>query len=308
MTLNNVLSAVRTLILDEEAPTGSIDERHAALRLRFPELADAEIADLATIPPRRLNVYTDLVFAGERELLRWVYPVTFAVLHRLSPAADDDPWFGEADFDLVRAIHRFRAWKIGSTRMLAQNMADFVSQHRRDWVDRWGGLIALIDCERVETDVFYAPDVDHQPMDLPSLADLSVDELMALEVAQPSFVALRSFSHDVLTVQGYWREHEKLPDDLPPASRTDCCCSRNPHTLDAQWTRLPPAGLATLQMMEPDRPYTVESLAEVYVDASSDAERSDEPALFASFFDFLTSAGAVGVLLDARNSRADRHG
>lgn len=302
MALNDVLSAVRRLILDEEAPTGTVDERQADLRQRFPELSDTEIADLAVIPPKQLSVYTDLVFAGERELLRWAFPVTFPVLHRLWPTVEDDPNYGEADFELVREIHRFRAWKIGSTRMLAKNMADYIAERRRDWVDGWGGLLDLIDCERVEIDVFYAPDVDHPPMDLSSLADVSVEQFMGIEVALPEFAALKTYAYDVLSVQTHWREHDNLPDELPVASRTLCCCSRNPHSFDAQWVRLSPAGYAALKMMKPNRAYHVESLAESFVDASSETERSDEQALFASFFEFLTKCAAAGVLLDGRTN------
>ena len=302
MALNHFLSAMRTLILDEAPPTGSQDERLAALRTRFADLSDAEIRDLAAIPPKRIQVYTDLVFAGERELLRWVYPVTFAVLHGIWEARDDDPSFGEADFELVRAVHRYRAWPIGSTRLLAKNMADYIAAERGEWLVAWGGLPSLMDCEQVELAVFYAMDSEFAPLDVDGLINVSVEDLMAMNVVMPSYAAVRDFTHDVLGLMTHWRQHDALPDGLPDRTETMCACGRNPQTLVADWVRLSPAGRAALRTLESDKPTPVEVMAGAFVEASDDADREDERAMFESFFTLLGACATAGVLLDGRVS------
>lgn len=290
MALADVLSAVRQLILDNQRPPIDPAPRKTWLAERFPGLSPTELDDLAAVPPERLEVYTDLIFAGERATLQWVYPMTFAVLHRLRGQEEGDA--NLADFDLIRSLHEYRPWSSQSTRELAACFQDFLTECRPQWTNAWSGLPDLVDFERTDLEVFYAQDIAHQPITNEMLAQftqMSVEELMQVKVMRPSFAVIREYTHDVIALAEHWHAEEGLPASLPTVSPpSDSCrvaCGRPVDTLLTRWIRLTPAGHAALSALVPNQPTSLNDVAATYLSAEQAASPcADDAQRFADFF------------------------
>lgn len=301
MALADVLSAVRELVLNTPPLTGERDVRRLALSKRFPKLDQQELDDLASIPPKRLEIYTNLIFAGEREMLRWAYPKSLKVIDRMLQDEGDERMASELEFELARELHRFKPWASQSVRELAANFQDFVNETHRDWLSTWPGLKDLVDFERIEVEVFYALDFSGNPLVIEKLSTLSVGDLMTVTVARPPYVALRAYDYDVLDVLRYYRENESLPDPLPSASPSVVVCGRNPDTLMPHWLALETAAHHTLDGLAPEQTYTINDLAQSFLESSTPNTFPDEQAAFASFFEHLAKWATAGILLSPQS-------
>lgn len=299
MALADFLSAVRSLILDEGIDP-AIQDRKSYLRRRFPELDERQCADLADIAPERLGVYTELVFAGIRATLEWIFPLSLAVIDRLRRAETALPPAAEANLEWVRALHRFRPWTSTSQRQLAADFEAFIRDCRAPWIAAWPGLADLLDFERTDLEAFYAADVPHAPMtaaDVQALSGLSVGDLMTQEFFIPEYAAIRSFRYDVPAMAQAWRSTQELPDPLPASAPATYSCGRLISTLMPKWTALSPAICEALAALPRCRPFTVDNLASRFLDGLlADDARSDE-ARFADFFIALQALIESGVLL-----------
>jgi hypothetical protein len=297
MALADVLSAVRELVLDEGPPAADVTERRSALARRFRRLTPTELADLAAVPPDRLRIYTELAFAGQRSMLRWVYPMSLAAIAILAQDATDTRPAGEIEFELVRELHRWHPWHSASTRDLAAGFRRFITQQRTDLCTRWPGLADLIAYERCELDVFYALDFPGRPLVAGELAALSVGELMAVSVARPPYVESHDFHYNVLSIVDVWQQRQELPRPLPGPAACPAVCGRSVASLMPAWVRLSPADWVAFSVLEPGVPTPLNDVAAAYVGAQPGQPVKDELAAFADFFAILLAWSAAGVLL-----------
>ena len=297
MALADVLSAVRELVLDAGPPAGSVAQREAVLVRRFANLSAREIADLAAVPPERFGVYTDLVFAGQRSMLRWVYPLSLAAIAKLEQQAGDSRAAGEIEFALARELHRRRPWQSASSRELAASFQSYVAEYRADLVGRWPGLADLIDYERSGLEVFYALDFAGEPLAAGDMATLSVGELLAQVVARPPYVQLREYRIDVLTFAARLEMEPHAPDEWPPADACLAVCGRSATSLMPVWLRLAPAEFAVLQGLPAGVPTPLNDLAAAYLAVHDAQHFAREQAAFAAFFGALARWLSAGALL-----------
>ncbi len=296
MTLNHLLSAVRELLLDEETKAEAIDNRRAEIAKRFPQLEKTEVDDLATIAPERMRVYTELIYNGEVSMLRWVYPVTFAVLSRLMKIEDDANARRTFFFDLIRKLHRFRAWGSDSSRLLAANFQDFFIETKPDLQKSWPGLLDIIDYEKTSVDVFYALDVPHRAMAVTQLSTLSVGELLDLPVFVPACVAMRKFQHDVMQLGAQWRDEDKLPDHLPSRSENLAVCGRDVQSLMPKWLTMDGAAYDTICHVSSAGYMTLNGVAAIYLQKQSWPDEQTEEIQFRRFFQELVTWFSAGVI------------
>ncbi len=299
MALADYLSAIRVLILDE-GMDGPVAQRRALLARRFPRLTEAEISDLGNIPPQRLLVYTDLVFAGMRSTLEYVFPVSLAVIHRLRTLLGDDRPPRLADFELVRELHRWRTWNSDSQRELAANFEAFVRDKHQPWLAAWPGLAELLDFERTELEVFYAEDPPHSAVSearLAGMAAMTVEALMSLKVVAPAYIALRSYAFDIPATVTRWRRESTLPVPLPAPKDCRVVCGRDVNTLLPVWHELNDARYAALEILSHGYPLTINDLADGYLSAVSESPSESEEERFADFFGLLQLAFRSGILL-----------
>jgi len=296
MTLNHVLSAVRELILDQETTSDTFDHRRTEFAKRFPQLEQKEIDDLAAIAPERMQVYTELIYNGELSMLRWVYPITFAVLTRLKQLEGEPSLERQYFFGIVRELHRFRAWRSDSSRLLAGNFQDFMIESKPDLQQAWPGLLDIIDYEKTAVDVFYAPDVPHREMTLSQLEAFSVGELLDLPVFMPGFVALRKFQYDVLPLGVQWRDEGKIPGHLPGRSDNQAVCGRDVETLMPRWLAVDKAAHHALRQLSSAESLTLNDVAGVYLEAQTWPEDQTEEIQFQRFFQALVEWISAGVI------------
>lgn len=300
MALSDFLSAIRELVLDRGVDFETQSDRRAALEERFPRLSAEQLDDLAAISPNRLHTYTDLVFAGERSTLEWVFPTSLAVIGRLRAAAGDDRPPRLADFELVRELHQFRPWASSSQRQLAADFDVFLRANHSAWFEAWPGLGELLDFERLELEVFYAEDLPHTrftPSVSDALVSLSVESLMERRITLPPYVGVRSFRYDILGLVGEFRESGDLPDPLPKPAGCRIVCGRSAHSLLPVWTRLDDSEYTSILQLPSGEGVEINELATAFLEAQTVDGALDEQAVFTSFFQSLTRLLETGVLL-----------
>jgi hypothetical protein len=300
MALSDVLSAIRELVLDEPIPDGDAGGRAKALGDRFPRLDSGEIRDLAAIDPARLSIYTDLIYAGQRSTLQWIFPVTFAVIHRFRgrPCSDADQ--NLADFELTRDLQHRVPWRSSSTRQLAQNFQEYLAEFRPDLVAAWSGLNDLVDDERTDLEVFYAPDVPHSPTssnDFQRILNVDVSALLELRLLRPEYVALRSYSHNPYALISAYRSEGVLADPLPGVDPVRLACGRHIDTLLPAWAVLSPAGEAMVRSAPPNATLAVNDLANAYLEALGSGMEMTEEERFVAFFGELQKCLLAGIFL-----------
>ncbi len=298
MPLADVLAAFRTLILDDPPTGGNADARGAEFRERFKDLTADERADLAAIPPERLGVYTHLIFSGERAVLQWVFPMSLAVVTPRLIESGAGATVREAQLALVRDLHRVRPWKSASHRDLARNFEAYLVHDRADLAGVWLGLANLLDFERTELEVLYHSDSLAETIAPPTLATMSVGELMAQPIVRPGYVALREYAYDLIALANHWRREQTLPRPLPAEMSICAVCGRNAELMP-MWQAVSAPLLAGLAAIEPETPATINDLAQVFVTHAADTF-SDETEAFGAFFTEFVSLLHVGAVLQPR--------
>jgi hypothetical protein len=293
MPLADVLSAVRRLLLDEQRPDGAPSQRRQQLRDRFPALTAAEVDDLAAISPERMRVYSRLIFNGELNMLRWIFPVSLAAIASVARATGDQRDGRDVQGDLVRDLHRKCPWRSVSSRLLADNFEAYIREYRRDLTDAWAGLGDLVAYERIDLQVFYANDFG-RPISPDEFTDLSVGDLLAVQVARPPYVTLRRFEIDVISLASQWRDNRQFPNPPPTEAPVTATCAREPSSLMPKWLMLTTASEAALRAAAPAQITTVEQLAAAYVQAAPAAFESEQAA-FADFHRQLSAWFALGI-------------
>lgn len=296
MPLHGVLSAMRELILDEPPPTGGVEQRRAAYARRFPTLDPRELDDLAAVPPERLAVYTDVIFAGERSMLEWACPTTLAGAARAARRLGDARPARSLTFDMVRSLHRARPWRSTSVRELVANLEGYLREGRADLCGAWPALLDVAACERADTEVFYAEDdASAEPTPPESLVHLTVGALMQSSLRRPTFSVVFRFGFDVLELVRLRRQTGDVPEVVEPR-RIAAACGRSPTTLLPQWVALGPGAEAALACIAPGGRARVNDLAHAYLDADADSPAEGDEQRFARFFGELLSWLRAGVL------------
>lgn len=298
MALADFLSAFRSLILDKGPLADSVDARRAELAGRFPRLGPREINDLAEIEPGRIKVYTDLIFAGERATLQWVYPRSSAIISDLLHQRDSSKARSLHLFHLVRALHESQPWESPSQRQLASNFQNFIVQTRRDLLTAWPPLADLMTYERTELDIFYAEDIPHLPFlpaDFESLTNMTVEQLMGIELFRPPYAAVLHFDYDILNLVAHWDDVSAPPPSIAIDQPCNAACGRDINSLMPHWTRLGRGGHAALFQAPANKSFTVEDLAVFYIEAEADPRSEAEQ--FADFFSQLIGWLRAGILM-----------
>lgn len=201
MALADVLSAMRSIILDTPALSSDELERRSQYRALFSGLSDHELIDLAKIDPSKFTIYTTSIFIGERNLLRDNFPLTIKLLERSWPVE-----FGGA-FDLfqfVKELHRRRPWRSTDTVVLGENFRlciteDLTALRRHEPALPDAALFEL----RIR-EIKKWPDDPIEARDSLTPGDLAtrtVDGLVALEYVIPSCVRFEMFSYDLRTAR-----------------------------------------------------------------------------------------------------------
>lgn len=345
MALPQFLTAMRQLIVDETELPSDAAERRRWMRAQFADLSASEVDRLLAMPPERVEVYRHTIFSGMRGQAEAYLPLATAMIERARRSIAP-PKLGAADkgapdnecgdrvdepdplelFELMRDMHRRMPWRSHSSRELARNFQAYMQRDHQPLLEAWPMITDLLEYEATGLEVYFAADVDEalwQPLtreDFDALLALEVGELLETPVLCPAFVQVRNFAHDVAGMNSHWLEHESLPEDdsalfaeaSPSASDGGftLACGRHFLSLAAIWAELDDATEATLARLPRDKPFTLNDLANVYLEehagAGEDPGGADEAALFQAFFRFVVRWLECGVLLRGAAAEGSR--
>lgn len=301
MALGDVLSAIRAIILDvDDGPTESA-ARQAWIAERFPSLSESEAEDLANVPAERFGVYTETIFAGERSMLRWAFPMSMAAIGRMLHERDPSQSAGHHQYDFVRAMHRFAPWRSHSVRDLARGFRRFVLEAKPELIDIWPGLSDLIAFEQSDVEVFYAADEPIEGLRPDAWAALSVEALLMLPIVVPAYVVMLAVRFDVLAVHDEWDHRETLPAEWPADSASFVACGRDPETLRCRWVGLDAGAFQGLSALPRGESLTVNDLAGAWLAQQPTGAHADEAAAFGAFCTVLADWARSGVVMAPKN-------
>lgn len=308
MPLNDILSAMRALILDaDDGPTDPA-ARRAWIGERFPTLTATEADDLASVPAERFGVYTETIFAGERSMLRWAFPMSMAAIGRMLGEQDASQPIGHLQYDLVRDLHRFRPWQSHSIRDLARGFRAFVGEKRGDLLETWPGLADLIAFEQAELEVFYAADAPLVALRPDEWSGMSVEALLMSAIVIPTHVEIIEVRFDAIALRRQWRIDESLPDGWPADEPSYFACGRDPDSLQCRWIKLNAASQTALTSMPRGDTRTINDLAAGWLASQPEDAFTDDAAAFAAFCGLLADWARAGIVMapdDASSSTSD---
>ncbi len=300
MPLAGVLSAVRELLLDDlDLPDGIGAEVVAArtnlYRSKFTTLTAEEVEDLAKIPPERLRVYTQTVFAGERNNLKNHFPMTFALLQRALGEDFDS-------FQMMRDLHAARPWKSYRTADLCLNFCQYLVEDRLDIKAQLPELPSVSELERLSLKISRGPNpeaVSGALIDIAKIAELSVADLMEFSCVKAPCSQFLTVQHDVLSLREYFYEHDReLPDSPTMVSELYLAGARS-RWGGVRWCSVNFAIYESLAAFERGERFTVSTLAEVFLKEkrADEQSESDDSQLFLEFFKEFQTLVQSGVLL-----------
>lgn len=213
MSLPEMLSALRQLILDDIPVIDPMDDRILDYQKRFPKLSTLEIEDLAKMPRDRLNLYTTSIFSSQSKMLERNLPFTFAVLNR--------GWkkmTGKSlnTFGFVRKVHSRFPWKSTDAWIVAQNVTEYLAKFEPDLIREEP---ALVDIARLETLTWeMRKSLNDKPLptqvEVDAIPALSVEELLALRVhISNSFGSLETDFNVAPSRRAFmWAEQETISE------------------------------------------------------------------------------------------------
>ena len=294
MSLALTLSALRELIMDVREYPQSEAERFAWLSSRHPALSIEERQDLARIPPERLRLYTESIFASERSLLRRKFPLSFALLKQLSTAEGVPLDF----YELARDLHSFRPWGSSSVPELARNFADFIRSKYSRYIEQEPLLGDALTLELACMVVARSPNgafAAHQSANLSGVSELKLDTVLLAQCYIPEFVKLEQFGSDVISLFEDHRREETIA--LPPTYRHKMVfgvCSRD-RSYRLHWCNVAPAMFGALSKMPRGEFFILAELAQEFLGRTPNPH--DEIAVAAQFLRGVLELHSKGALL-----------
>lgn len=281
MGLPQVLSAIRTLILDAEQLPVTCDERNETYAQWFPELTRAEREDLAKIPNEKLQIYTATIFTGESKIIQNHFKLTLKALIPAWEAVYKEPW---KRVPFTRKIHSVRPWKSYETQAFVNAVRDALCYDLPELLQHTPVISDFASLEALAVEIKRAPDIEQQldsAISLESLQSFTVDELLGLQVHVQPASRILTLARDIIPVYVAYHRDGIEPQLTLPETETYVIGSRTPENL-LRWTRVP-VGIAHLCRTTPDT--SLNAYAEVY--AALDSIGSEEER-FAHFMHDLT--------------------
>jgi hypothetical protein len=212
MALAEMLSALRTIILDVPELPASQSERVKSFRGLFPALSNEEIEDLSHLPPERLQIYTRSIFSGERSLLLNNFKLTFAFMSR--EAAGGAALFASAE--LAREVHRQFPWKTSTTPGLIESFMNFLTGYPFSSIEE---RETALDIATFEKSLFFIrrSEANLTPAG-PTKSDLSertVGEILEIPLSLPANSMVQKSSCDLAALsQSFTTHNGRLPEDV----------------------------------------------------------------------------------------------
>lgn len=214
MSLNHVLSAMKTLILDCREIPGSQEERLVKYSELFPHLKSEELEDLAKISGSAWDTYTASIFSGEANVLEKHFRMTVSLMREAS-AADDTPF---SFYDFVRDMHDRFPWNDASSATLGVNFVEYlraISAENHRFSDM---LLEAAEFEKLILLLKKSAAEKLETLTLEQISTLTVDELLSCQVTFSGVYQQGVFTHDMPALRKYYYQHgNTLPENITAA-------------------------------------------------------------------------------------------
>ena len=134
MALQDVLGAMKLLIMDQPQLATDPELRAKQLRDLVPGLSLDEASDMAKMPAEGLAIYSRSIYSHQWKMLKSRLPVSYRVLERDWPQVYNEPF---SDRILVEALQRQRPWR-------GNRFETFVGNFRSFILEDYGKLVAHV--------------------------------------------------------------------------------------------------------------------------------------------------------------------
>lgn len=297
MPLQEVLSTIRQVVLDDLPLSENFEERKRYFYDRFPGLTVEEIEDFAKIPPERFKLYTGTIFRGERSVLVKHLAITFALL--------DNFWRKNHQrafdtFSFVKDMHQKRPWKNTTTEGLVECLMYYLSE---DLSHICQAIPELIDVARLEESSLKVARFRDGMLDsrtglkISDLETLTVHKLLQLQFGIPQYTKLEHFSYNVV----FLREQFYQGRNLVELQRQDIwAVAGRDASLRVRWVVLPEEIARYVSANTRDQLLEVSQFADWFVENSAGQEndaRIDETELAVNFISLLLRLADAGVVV-----------
>lgn len=293
MSLPDVLSALRELVLGAiQIPDDSAARKQLYSNL-FPGLSSAELNDLSRIPRQQLERYSTGARRVRQEILETRFPMTLSFL--------SEHWLNEFSSvycveSLLEALQDFQPWQSASSTDLANTFGEFILHSRFGFTHRWPELGDLSRIELLSVRLRHpglGRDMSWKSNPITTGESSNPDEpLTAAYYWIPGEVIFKEFRFDVVGALLHFYEFGKLPTAIE-SNPIFAVGSRNHRGLP-RWLSVSQALFRYLEQVPPDRVSPVSELRQELNRAEENSEMPPgEAALLPSCLRQLSSYGAI---------------
>jgi hypothetical protein len=294
MALHAVQAAMKTLIVGGIDLPDSVVSRQQLYREIFPELSSEEVLDLASIPPHRLKIYTDSIFAAQSGILQRNFPCSVELVKHIWPTE----LFGSfSPYRLAQEVHTCAPWKGIHSDSLGESLVAFLTSTSMAPALRGSGVLDMAAFELASLRIRKAPSggfVNQSRAAFEAaVAKASVAELLSRSLVVSPGLQVLSLSFDVLDYQRALREGSQ-PEVF--RKRSHAIVGARPLDYGAAWHEVPALVSELLRdsaQSDGHRTVSVATLAEAFLPALGG---EDDAAVFRAFMVHLGRLVEIGAV------------
>jgi hypothetical protein len=294
MALHAVQVAMKTLIVGGIDIPESVVSREELYRDLFPNLSTEELIDLASIPPQRLQIYTDSIFAVQSGILQRNFPCSVEMITRAWPA----DLFGRfSPYRLAQEVHKCAAWRGLHSDSLGESLIAFLTSTRMGSSIGGSVILDMAAFELASLRIRKAPSHGFVPQSRQAFQDVvektSVADLLARSLVISPTLQVLPLSFDVVEGAKVFRKGGE-PVECKKKSHT--VVGARPIDYGSEWHEVPALVgnlLREVAQNASSREVTVAALAEALLPA---LVGDDDAVLFREFMVHLVRLVEIGAV------------
>lgn len=294
MALHAVQSAMKTLIVGGIDLPDSATSREKVYRELFPELSSVEVQDLAAIPPQRLKIYTDSIFAAQSGILQRNFPCSVEMVKRMWPA---DLYGSFSPYRLAQEVHRCAPWRGIHSDSLGESLLAFLASTSFAPALGNSGVLDMATFELASLRIRKSPSNGFVPQLREAfeaaVEKTSVADLLLCSLTASPILHVLSLSFDVIECRKALRESGEPPGYQ---TRMHTLVGARPVDYGSAWHEVPAlVGELFEKVVQGDgeRKVPVAALAEAFLPS---LVGKDEAATFREFMTHLSQLVEIGAL------------
>jgi len=295
VSLDGVLKAVKSILIEIPDIPNDPQARRVLYSKKFSNLSEDEIEDLVAIPPANLQIYTESIFSGQRNLIKTRLPISFALV------AGAHKKLGKPfnAYEFIVARERARPWRSSFTDDLLRAFQEFVTLDLIELVTVEPVLQSILTLERgtfaisraldelTESDCLSIRDIEYMPL----------REVMELDFFAPSSVRIVESHFDLLSLKSFYSQNKTVPSSIESFKENLIFLGARSLTNNLQWRQVSEKESQIFSSLPRSAPTSLSVLAERYVQTMQlNAEDRSSAQAFIRFLTEFLSSGAVHIL------------